>query len=204
MIKIVDLQVGNIGSVVKAIRHLGADYELITRPEQLVGASKIILPGVGSYKAASDRMYSSGFIDALNEHVLQLQVPILGICVGMQLLATSGVEGGGASGLGYINATVNKIDCINGSLNIPHMGWNDVNSLNLTLFEDIPDGSCFYFVHSYAMTIENVENLDIAYTNYGSDVVAYVRKDNIHGAQFHPEKSQSVGLQFLRNFIEKC
>ena len=204
MLKIVDLQVGNIGSVVKAIKYLGADYELITQPEQLVGATKIILPGVGSYKTASDKMHASGFVDALNEQILELQVPVLGICVGMQLLAKSGIEGGGAQGLGYIDATIKKINSFNGTLTIPHMGWNDVNTNNLFLFDDIADGSCFYFVHSYAMTIENMDELDVAYTDYGENVVAYVRKCNIQGAQFHPEKSQSVGLQFLRNFIDKC
>ena len=204
MLKIVDLQVGNIGSVVKAIKFLGAEYELITVPSQLVGATKIILPGVGSYKAASDKIHTSGFADALNKQVLELKVPVLGICVGMQLLANKGVEGGGSQGLGYINATVNKVNNFNGALPIPHMGWNDVNSPKLPLFDNIADGSCFYFVHSYAMTIEDQTGLDVAYTDYGENVVAYVSKDNIHGAQFHPENSQSVGLQFLRNFIEKC
>lgn len=204
MLKIIDLQVGNIGSVIKAIKYLGAEYELITQPEQLVGATKIILPGVGSYKAASEKLYASGFVDALNKEILTHKVPVLGICVGMQLLAKNGIEGGGAQGLGFIDATVNKVNSFNGTLTIPHMGWNDVNSNNLSLFDEIPDGSCFYFVHSYAMTIKNNDDLDIAYTDYGEDVVAYVRKGNIHGAQFHPEKSQSVGLQFLRNFIEKC
>jgi glutamine amidotransferase len=204
MLKIIDLQVGNIGSVIKAIKYLGAEYELITQPEQLVGATKIILPGVGSYKAASEKLYASGFVDALKKEILTHKVPVLGICVGMQLLAKNGIEGGGAQGLGFIDATVNKINSFNGTLTIPHMGWNDVNSNNLSLFDEIPDGSCFYFVHSYAMSIQNSDNLDIAYTDYGEDVVAYVRKGNIHGAQFHPEKSQSVGLQFLRNFIDKC
>lgn len=204
MLKIVDLQVGNIGSVIKAIKYLGVDYELITKPEQLAGSTKVILPGVGNFTAASDKLYASGFVEALNEHVLTLKVPILGICVGMQLLANDGVEGGGAKGLGYIDATVKRINDFNGSLTIPHMGWNDVNSEGLALFSSVENGSCFYFVHSYAMKIHNPEGLKIAYTDYGEDVVAYVRKGHIHGAQFHPEKSQLVGLQFLRNFIETC
>lgn len=204
MLKIVDLQVGNIGSVVKAIKHLGAEYELITMPEQLAGATKIILPGVGSYKAASNKLYASGFVEALNKHVLTLKTPVLGICVGMQLLANEGVEGGRAKGLGYIDAVVKRINSFDDTLIVPHMGWNDVNTKNLSLFYGINDKSCFYFVHSYAMKILNQEGLDIAFTDYGEDVVAYVRKDHIHGAQFHPEKSQTVGLQFLRNFIDLC
>lgn len=204
MLKIIDLQVGNIGSVVKAIKHLGADYELITMPEQLVGATKIILPGVGSFTASSNKLYASGFVEALNKHVLILQTPVLGICVGMQLLANEGVEGGRAKGLGYIDAVVKRINSFNDTLIVPHMGWNDVNTKDLSLFDGIKDRSCFYFVHSYAMKILNQEGLDIAFTDYGEDVVAYVRKDHIHGAQFHPEKSQAVGLQFLRNFIDLC
>jgi glutamine amidotransferase len=204
MLKIVDLQVGNIGSVIKAVKHLDVEYELITKPEQLSGSSKIILPGVGSFTAASNKLYESGFAKALNEHVLELEVPVLGICVGMQLLATDGVEGGGAKGLGYIDATVKRIDDVGGSLVIPHMGWNDVNSNELLMFNGIDDNSCFYFVHSFAMKIHNQQGLNIAFTNYGEDIVAYVRKAHIHGTQFHPEKSQSVGLKFLRNFIEAC
>ncbi|GCF91223.1 MULTISPECIES: imidazole glycerol phosphate synthase subunit HisH [Shewanella] len=204
MLKIVDLEVGNIGSVIKVIKHIGVDFELITLPEQLIGASKIILPGVGSFSAAAQKMHKSGFAEALNEHVLINKVPVLGICVGMQLLATLGVEGGSTMGLGFINATVERIDNLNGTLIIPHMGWNDVYSNNIPIFQNINDNSCFYFVHSYAMRISENENVKIAYTNYGENIVAYVNKEHIHGAQFHPEKSQQVGIQFLRNFIELC
>jgi len=204
MLKIVDLQVGNIGSVIRAVKHLGAEYELITLPEQLEGATKIILPGVGNFTAASVKLYASGFVEALNKHVLDIKIPVLGICVGMQLLANEGFEGNGAKGLGYIDAVVKRINSFDETLIVPHMGWNDVSTKNLSLFQGIEDKSCFYFVHSYAMKILSQEELDIAYTDYGEDVVAYVRKNNIHGAQFHPEKSQAVGLQFLRNFIELC
>jgi len=204
LLKIIDLQVGNIGSVINAIKHLGVDYELIKKPEQLAGSTKIILPGVGSFKAVSDKFYASGFVEALNEHVLTLGVPVLGICVGMQLLANEGVEGGVSKGLGYIDATVKRINDFGGSLTIPHVGWNNVSSKGLSLFNGIENNSCFYFVHSYSMEIHNQQGLNIAFTDYGKDVVAYVRKGHIHGTQFHPEKSQSVGLQFLRNFIEAC
>ena len=206
MLKIVDLQVGNIGSVVKVVKHLGVDYELITQPEELVGATKIILPGVGNFTVAAEKLYSSGFVEALNEHVVNLEVSVLGICVGMQLLANEGVEGReiGTKGLGYIDATVKRINDFDGSLIIPHMGWNDVDSEGLSLFNGIENHSCFYFVHSYAMKINDCKGLNVAYTDYGEDVVAYVQKGHIHGAQFHPEKSQSVGLKFIRNFIEVC
>lgn len=204
MLKIVDLQIGNIGSVVKAIKHLGFDYELISKPEQLLGATKIILPGVGSFTTASKALHTSGFAEALEHYVLNLKTPVLGICVGMQLLAEYGIEGGGAKGLGYIKANVNRINSFNASLAVPHMGWNDVEAKGLTLFNGIEHKSCFYFVHSYAMDITDKKGIGIAYTDYGENVVAYVCKGHIHGAQFHPEKSQSVGLKFLRNFIELC
>lgn len=205
MLKIVDLEVGNIGSVIKVIKHLGVDFELITQPEQLIGASKIILPGVGSFTAAAKKkMHESGFAQALNEYVVTKEIPVLGICVGMQLLANTGEEGGQSKGLGFINATVKRINSFDGSLIIPHMGWNDVDTNELPIFNNIDNHSCFYFVHSYAMSITDHKNLNVVYTNYGENVVAYVNKGNIHGAQFHPEKSQHVGIQFLRNFIELC
>lgn len=203
MLKIIDLKVGNIGSVIKALKYLGVEFELISTPEQLNNSSKIILPGVGSFTDASNKLMKSGLKEELDRLVLQEGIPTLGICVGMQLLAAEGEEGGGAKGLGYIDASVSKLNSFDNSLNIPHMGWNDVQTKNYSLFDNIPDKSCFYFVHSYAMKIRD-SLVDIAYTDYGENVVAYVNKGNIHGAQFHPEKSQLVGLQFLRNFIEKC
>lgn len=204
MIKIVDLQVGNIGSVIKAIEYLGAEYELVAMPSQLVGATKIILPGVGSFATASERMFASGFAESINDQVLKLKVPILGICVGMQLLAKCGVEGGLSKGLGYIDAKVERINNFDGTLTVPHVGWNDVDAKKMALFNGIENDSCFYFVHGYSMRIDNSQGLDIAFTNYGENIVAYVKKGNIYGAQFHPEKSQFVGLKFLRNFIELC
>jgi glutamine amidotransferase len=204
MLKIVDLEVGNIGSVVKAIKHLGINYELINDPKQLQGATKIILPGVGSFSSCSDKMFASGFGDALAEKVNIDKTPILGICVGMQMLAKYGVEGGGRKGLGFIDASVNRLDDFDKSLVIPHMGWNDIDIKGFNIFKNVPLNSCFYFVHSYEMKVNDNEGLNIVYTDYGNPVVAYINKDNIHGAQFHPEKSQTVGLQFLRNFIELC
>lgn len=207
MLKIVDLEVGNIGSVIKVIKHLGIEFELITSPEQLQGATKIILPGVGSFSAASKRMHDSGFAEALHKSVLEYKVPVLGICVGMQLLASSGEEGSEdsyAKGLGYIDACVQRIDNKNDSLIIPHMGWNEINTESLAIFEGIENNSCFYFVHSYAMKLKSDTEYNVAYTNYGEPIVAYVNKGHIHGAQFHPEKSQDVGIRFIRNFIELC
>ena len=204
MLKIIDLDIGNIGSVIKAIKHIGVDFELITSPNQLAGASRIILPGVGSFLAASKKMHGEGFSRALNETVLNQKIPLLGICVGMQLLAKTGEEMGHSEGLGYIDAQVVRINSFDRKLLIPHMGWNDIDTRDLPIFGNIKKDSCFYFVHSYAMKISDTSGLKVAYTDYGEKVVAYVNKGNIHGVQFHPEKSQRVGLQFLRNFIELC
>lgn len=204
MLKIVDLQVGNIGSVIKAIEFLDHKYEIITKPEELNGATKILLPGVGSFSSASKKMFQTGFSDALNDHVLCRGIPVLGICVGMQLLAECGYEGGASPGLGFINAEVRRLNSFDSTLIVPHMGWNDVCGQGLPLFEDVPKDSCFYFVHSYAMTLNDDSDVNVAYTEYGEKVVAYINKGNIHGTQFHPEKSQSVGLKFLQNFIELC
>lgn len=202
MLKIVDLGVGNIGSVIKAIKHIGVKHQVINQAEELVDAEKILLPGVGSFSSASARLVESGFYAALQQKVLSDQTPVLGICVGMQLLAFLGDEGGCNAGLGFIDAEVKRLNDFNGKLRIPHVGWNDIKTNNLKIFDGIDDGSCFYFVHSYAMQVR--EPIDIATTEYGEDIVAYVNKGNIHGAQFHPEKSQDFGLMFLRNFVELC
>jgi len=202
MLTIIDLKISNVGSIIKALEFIGVEYQVIDNPGKFDDVTKIILPGVGSFKAASQALLSSGFYDAIRTKVLVEKVPILGICVGMQLLALEGEEGGTKKGLGFFDAKVKKMDNIVGELVIPHMGWNDVQTNELTVFKNIKNHSCFYFVHSYSMNLR--ENVNIAVTNYGGDIVAYVNKGHIHGAQFHPEKSQESGLQFLRNFIELC
>ncbi|PVZ70205.1 imidazole glycerol phosphate synthase subunit HisH [Pelagibaculum spongiae] len=203
MLKIVDLQVGNIGSVIKAVKQLGFPYEVIDSPSGLSNATKILLPGVGNFSMAATRLRESGFYSEIRKKILDQNIPILGICVGMQLLAKSGEEGNGnTEGLGFFDAKVKKINSLNKTLLVPHVGWNDVDTKNLPIFNGIENNSCFYFVHSFAMKLN--ESVNVAYTDYGENVVAYVNKNNIHGAQFHPEKSQDVGLKFLRNFIESC
>jgi len=122
----------------------------------------------------------------------------------MQLLAKLGYEGGSHLGLGFIDAEVRILNSFSNTLQIPHIGWNDISFKEQYLFKSIPENSCFYFVHSYAMKIHEFEGVDVAYTDYGEQVVAYVQKGNIYGAQFHPEKSQEAGLQFLCNFLELC
>ncbi|WP_028302111.1 imidazole glycerol phosphate synthase subunit HisH [Oceanospirillum beijerinckii] len=202
MVTIVDLGIGNIGSISKVLRYLGVEHEVVTGPDQLAVAEKIILPGVGSFSEGAKRLDETGFRAALLQAVQERGVPLLGICVGMQLLARTGFEGGECQGLGLIDGVVSKIDDMGGQLQIPHMGWNDVKLPSLPVFDAIPGLSCFYFVHSYAMLLN--EEVEAAYAYYGQPVLAFVNKNNIYGVQFHPEKSQQAGLTFLRNFVEKC
>ena len=207
MINVVDLGIGNIGSVVKALNHLKHEYEVIDTPEQLSAAQKIILPGVGNFSAAVKKLENTGFKAAITQQVIEEKKPILGICVGMQLLAESGEEGMEnnhlSEGLGFIPAVVKKINPTDPSLHIPHMGWNNLEHGQLPLFKGIDQDSCFYFVHSYAMKLNGQhDDIKTASVEYGSDFIAYVNKGHIHGVQFHPEKSQQAGLALLNNFIQ--
>mgnify|MGYP000093120906 CR=1 FL=1 len=205
MLKIIDLKsVGNIGSVVNALNKIGAEFEVIDSPGGLSEASKLILPGVGNFRAASAKLVSSGFHSAIKNALKSEDVKILGICVGMQLLSDFGEEGGGAQGLGLIPGVVKRIDKLCKAKQIPHMGWNGVDAESSGLFSNIESGSCFYFVHSYAMQVEVGFDGGVATTDYGGELVAYVDKGGVYGVQFHPEKSQESGLQLLRNFVELC
>lgn len=207
MISIIDLGIGNIGSVVKAINYLKYKHEVIDTPDKLSATQKIILPGVGNFAAASKKLEKTGFKSAIYQKVIKEKKPILGICVGMQLLAECGEEGidnnQTSPGLGFFPAVVKKINPIDPSLHIPHMGWNNLQYKQLALFKGIDKESCFYFVHSYAMQLkEQSTGIKTAHFNYGGDFIGYVNKDHIHGVQFHPEKSQQVGLALLNNFIQ--
>lgn len=202
MIAVVDVGLGNIGSVVKALMFLNADFKVVTESECLLDCTGIILPGVGNFSAASSQLFSSDMANSICYLVKEKKIPILGICIGMQLLASFGEEGGGAKGLNLIDGEVKKINGEDKDIKIPHMGWNSVSYCNSEIFKGIPPDSDFYFVHSYAMVLR--EDVLVATVDYAGGVTAFVNKDNIYGAQFHPEKSQSVGLKFIENFIALC
>jgi glutamine amidotransferase len=198
---VVDMGMGNIGSVVRALKFLGIAHAVCVDPDAVPRASAVILPGVGSFGEASRRLAESGMGEAIVDSVRARQTPVLGICLGMQLLATSGDEGGEGApspGLGLIAGHVAALRRSELSLRIPHMGWNDVQCGSMAMFAGIPDGACFYFVHSYAMQLH--EDIPHATTDYGGRIVAAVASGVVWGAQFHPEKSQDAGLQVLRNF----
>lgn len=199
MISIVDLGLANVNSVYRALKYLKIPSVITNDPAEIRSSEKIILPGVGSFFEASKRMRSSGISDVIIETVIQRQRPILGICLGMQLLAIDGEEGGGSPGLGLIEGHVTRIRQKDPSYRLPHIGWNDVFFDGMKLFSGIEQGSSFYFVHSYEMVLSG-KNIESATTQYGVDIVAAVKREHVLGVQFHPEKSQKAGLYLLKNF----
>jgi glutamine amidotransferase len=200
MIGIVNIGLSNINSVRKALHSLGVPHSIASCPKELKNINKLILPGVGSFKAAAKILVETGFNTKIRE-LSSDGVPILGICLGMQLLATNGDEGGGHEGLALIEGEVKKIST---DQRVPHIGWNNVKEeRQCKLFKNIEDNTDFYFVHSYHFMTKN-EQYETASTEYGINFTSTVHKDNIYGVQFHPEKSQQAGLQLLRNCCQLC
>jgi glutamine amidotransferase len=202
VIGIIDIQMGNINSVAKALRYLDKQFIVVNESDDLEGCTKIIFPGVGSFHAASKKLETSGLKTSLREHVLVQKKPFLGICLGMQLIAKSSEENGFSLGLNLIDAEIHKIP-ISKNIKIPHIGWNNVEHDSSGIFRDTTPNADFYFVHSYHMVLKE-ENIKFFYTDHGEKIIAYVEKNNIYGTQFHPEKSQKDGLNLLKNFSELC
>ena len=200
MIAVIDYGAGNLQSVVKALDFIGCDSQITNDKSALLKADGAILPGVGSFADAMDCMNRSGATEAVLEFV-ESGKPLLGICLGLQLLFDGSEESPGVRGLGLLKGAIRRIPNQNGLLKIPHMGWN---SLNITeqdgLFKGVGADPYVYFVHSYYLKAEDPA-IVAATTCYGVDIDASVHSKNIYATQFHPEKSGSVGLQLLRNFI---
>ena len=197
MIAIVDYGVGNLFSLHSSLRALGFDAENVTSAQKLRDASHIILPGVGAFGDAAKKLCEAGLRDPLIEEAKRGK-PILGICLGMQLLLSKSFEFGEHDGLGLIPGSVRPIaETIPAGLKIPHIGWNDLRFTEHPIFSDIRQGDSVYFVHSYHAT--DCPNV-IATTDYGATLTAAVGKDNVVGCQFHPEKSGPVGLKILKSF----
>jgi glutamine amidotransferase len=201
MISIVNYGMGNIRSVMNALKYLGVKCCVIDRPEQILKSTKLVLPGVGSFKKAMDNIKKNSFQHALDEAVLDSHVPLLGICLGMQLLAESSEEGGFTHGLGWIKGSVKRIPHEQVPVKVPHIGFNTVcfEKKNNELFKGLNDNADFYFVHSYRMVCSEPGDVS-GWCTYGVDFAASVQKKHIFGTQFHPEKSQSNGLMVLKNF----
>jgi glutamine amidotransferase len=200
-IAIINYGMGNLASVKRAFEDIGADVFIANHPSELHDANRIVLPGVGSFVKGMEYLSCAGWSAALDEVVVKQSKPLLGICLGMQMLASCGLEGGATKGLGYIPGTVIRLDTIGCKFRIPHVGWNDVSYLKAdALFEGIHNFSDFYFVHSFAFVSENHEHV-IATTSYDCNLTAVIHKGNIFGCQFHPEKSSKAGRQLLKNFL---
>jgi glutamine amidotransferase len=183
------------------LQKIGSGSIIISSPDDLNLATKIILPGVGHFDFGMNQLRKSGWIDALNHKVIEEKIPVLGICLGMQMMCKSSEEGK-ESGLGWIDAEVKKFVLDSPEIKVPHMGWNFVQPLHSdTLFQNFTETPRFYFVHSYYVQCKN-SNEVLAYSEYHTQkFVSAFRKENIFGVQFHPEKSHVFGLQLLKNFI---
>ena len=201
-IALIDYGAGNLHSVDNALRYVGAKVNVTADPDIVRKAERIVLPGVGSFKACAEGLRGvTGMVEALEERVLVGGVPFLGICVGMQLLATRGLEHGATPGLDWIAGEVRLIEPADPSIKVPHMGWNDVALLPHARDHPVIDEGEAYFLHSYHFAVDDPHDV-AAMTDHGQGLVAAVARGNVLGVQFHPEKSQAFGLATLEKFLE--
>jgi len=204
-IAIVDYNSGNISSVINSFQEVARDkvnIEVTLDLNKIKTSDKVVLPGQGSFKSCVEALNNiNGLVDTLNEFVINDKKPLLGICVGLQMFADIGYEEIKTRGLGWIPGKVSKIDNQNGKYKLPHIGWNQIDILkNSKIFKNIENNSHMYFVHSYEFIPED-KNVILATTNYSSKIVCAIEKENIIGTQFHPEKSDKLGLQIIKSFI---
>lgn len=200
-IGIVDYGLGNLPSVAAAVGRVGGDPVITADPAVLSDCERLILPGVGAFRDGMANLHARGLVPVLDRLVLGEKRPVLGICLGFQLLARRSSEFGEAAGLGWIDADVDRLTPADPALRVPHVGWNDfTRNGEQPLFLGVPDDALFYYVHSYCMRCHSPDDV-AGVVDYGGPVVAAVRKDTVFGTQFHPEKSQKHGLQVLQNFL---
>lgn len=201
-VAVIDYGLGNLGSVRRAVAELGAEPRLAAQPKDLAAADRIILPGVGSFADGMSLLRERGWVGALREEASKGK-PVLGICLGMQLLASRGTEAGDTQGLGLIPGEVVGLESLGCELRIPHVGWNSVtvHEPPCGILRGIPSGTDFYFVHSYVFAPHAATDV-VATTSYGVPVTAAVGRGNVMGTQFHPEKSSKAGFRVLRNFLD--
>ena len=204
-VTIIDYNSGNISSVINSFKEVARDkvnIEVTADLQKIKSSDKLVLPGQGSFKSCIDALNGiKGLVDTLNEFAINNKKPLLGICVGLQMFADVGYEEVETRGLGWISGKVSKIDNQNGKFKLPHIGWNQINIMNeKKIFKGIENNSHMYFVHSYELIPED-KNVVTATTNYSTNIVCSVEKQNIFGTQFHPEKSDKIGLKIIDNFI---
>ena len=199
---VIDYGAANLGSVCRAFQRLGASPTVISKPSDLQAATHIVLPGVGSFADCARNLREGNWVKAIQMQVRERNKALLGVCVGMQLLADEGTEWGVHAGLGLIPGRVQRLDDLGCQLRIPHVGWNELTILpgHKPLLNHLPSGTDMYFVHSYAMQVEVPQDA-WATVDYGVPVTAVVGRDRVMGVQFHPEKSARAGLQLLKNFL---
>ena len=201
MIVIVDYGMGNLRSVLNKFKKIQTEAIISSNHDDIKNATKLVLPGVGHFANGMKNLKEFGLIDLLNEKVLKDKTPIIGICLGMQLLSNFSEEGN-VEGLGWIKAKTIKFNLENSKLKVPHMVWNSISKNKEShLLKCIPNESLFYFVHSYHVICENQSDI-LTTTEYGINFTSAVQNENIFGTQFHPEKSHDVGLQMMKNFAE--
>jgi len=200
MLAVIDYGAGNLRSVLHALKHLNVEnMKLVQRPDELAGAEKIVLPGVGAFGAGMAQMRKQGLVEPVKDAVLS-GIPYLGICVGMQMLFDIGEEMGEHEGLGILPGRVVRFPEFS-DRKVPHMGWNQLDIRKTSgLLTNLSEQNYAYFVHSYYCAPENPDDI-LAVVDYGIEFTAIVQRDNIYGVQFHPEKSQTTGLQILSNFL---
>ncbi len=204
-VTIVDYNSGNISSVINSFKEVAKDkvkIQVTSDPKIIESSDKVVLPGQGSFKSCIDGLNSiNGLIDTLNEYALENKKPLLGICVGLQMFAKVGYEEIKTNGLGWIAGKVSKIDNQGEKLKLPHIGWNEINIIkDSIIFKGIENKSHMYFVHSYEFIPED-KTIISATTDYSSNIVCAIEQGNIFGTQFHPEKSDKIGLKIIDNFI---
>tara|TARA_Y100000389_G_scaffold83167_1_gene79712 strand:+ start:5507 stop:6121 length:615 start_codon:yes stop_codon:yes gene_type:complete len=203
MIALIDYGLGNINAFANIYTRLNIPFKFARTAEDLENSSHLILPGVGTFDYAMEKIEASGMRTKLDQLVLKKKLPIIGVCVGMQIMAQRSEEGN-SNGLGWFDAEVRYInkDCQNNKKNLPHMGWNEINVKNDSkLLHNLKDNSQFYFLHSYYF-FPNQEIDVLAISNYGFNFPSAIRHENIYGVQFHPEKSHCWGIELLKNFSQ--
>ena len=204
MITIIDYGTSNLGSMRNMLKKVGAPSRIASAPQDLDGATKIIVPGVGAFDAGMRKLQQSGMIQALNQKVMVERVPTLGVCLGMQLM-TERSEEGELPGLGWIEASAVRFDQVSDpGIKVPHMGWNEVFVVKPSgLIANFPPEPRFYFAHSFHVVCRNAEDILLTFGYGTNSFMAAFQRDNLMGAQFHPEKSDSFGMALLKNFVEQ-
>lgn len=200
MITIIDYGLGNLGSIANMIKKTGGTAMITAEISEIKKAKKLILPGVGSFDAGMQNLKERNFIDVLHHKIMEEKIPVLGICLGMQLFSRKSEEGQ-LNGLGFIEADTIKFKKNEANIRIPHMGWNTIlTQKSSRLFSNDCKEMRFYFVHSYHLSCDHAEDI-LAVTNYGYNFPSAIERANIFGVQFHPEKSHQYGLQIIKNFV---